>query len=203
MHVLEKAFIDLLRNHIDIHNSKIYTGSRYISKDITPCITLLVADERFIRRKYVEINTIEYIQKRYNAELWINIWCQTEEERQQLITQINNRILQAEANHYTTCAHYQLDETCNITGEECEALTSTNGRAVKNQCPNLEIYQSFFKLNHIPKRTFHISSITDLDELDLSEPLLRTIFKLEMDYFTYYEIGGKTFEDFIVSEELL
>ena len=103
MHILEKAFIDLLRNHLSIDNSKIYTGNRFKPKDISPCVNLLVADEQFIRRRFIEINNQEYIQQRYNAELWINLWCNLEEERQELITEIQTRINQALANHYSTC----------------------------------------------------------------------------------------------------
>lgn len=204
MHVLEKAFIDLLRNHLTIPNNKIYTGNRYRPIDISPCVNLLVADEQFIRRKFVEINNQEYIQQRYNVELWINIWCNTEEERQGLITEIQTRINQALANHYTTCQCFKpTDKSCSITMNACEALTSQSHRANKKQCPNIDIYQPFFNYNHIPKRTFHVNSIIDLDELNVSETVLRTIFKLEMDYFKYYNIGGRTFTDYEFSEELI
>ncbi len=199
MHLLEKAFIDLLRDNLCVSNDKIYTGNRYRPSDITPCVNLLLADETFIRRRYVEINHIQYIQQHYNAELWINVWCNTEQERQTLINQIDNRIKQALANHYTTCTYFN-DNICSKTNETCEALTSQSGRANKNQCPNLLNYQSFFNLNHIPKRTFKLTSVTDLDELNASETLLRSIFKLNMDYYTYYEIGGRTFTDLIFEE---
>ena len=194
MHILEKAFIDLLRGQLEVSDDKIYTGNRYRPKDLTPCVNILLADEQYIRRRYIEIDCKQYIQKEYSAELWINIWCNTEEERQTLINQIENRLNQTLANHYTTCNHY-TNETCSITNETCEALTSQSNRAFKNQCPDLTKYQSFFNTNHISKRTFKILSITDLDELTLSESLLRTIFKLEMNYSTYYEIGGRPFND--------
>lgn len=195
MHVLEKAFIDLLRDNLCVANQNIYAGNRYRPSDMTPCVNLSVADETLLRRRIVEKNCKQYIQQEYNAELWINIWCNTEEERQTLINQIRNRIYQTLANHYTTCSHYN-DGNCNVNNEECEALTSQKSRANKHQCPDLEKYLSFFYSNHIPKRTFRLLSVTDLDELDLSETLLRTIFKLEMNYYDYYEIGGRSFQDF-------
>lgn len=203
MHVLEKAFIDLLRNHLCVSNDKIYTGNRYRPIDISPCVNLLLADERFIRRRYVEIENTQYIQQYHSAELWINIWCNTETERQELINQIDTRIKQALANHYTTCSHYDYQEQqCSEINDTCEALTSQSNRANKKQCPDLTKYQSFFNLNHIPKRTFNYN-VTDLDELNISEPLLRTIFKLNMNFFTYYKIGGRTFTDVCFEEELL
>lgn len=202
MHVLEKAFIDLLRNNLTVSNDKIYTGNRYRPIDITPCVNIMLADEQYIRRKYIEIDCKQYIQKEYNAELWINIWCNTEEERQSLIQQIENRLNQILANHYTTCNHYNND-TCSITNETCETLTSQSNRANKKQCPDLTKYQSFFSFNHISKRTFNVLSITDLDELTVSPSILRTIFKLEMNYFKYYEIGGRPFTDLSFEKELI
>lgn len=195
MHVLEKAFIDLLRNNLCVTNDKIYAGNRYRPSDMTPCVNLLVSDENLIRRRIVEKDCKQYIQQEYAAELWINIWCNTEEERQTLINQIRNRIYQLLANHYSTCANFH-DDICSITDESCEALTSQSNRANKNQCPDLDKYLSFFYNNHIRKRTFQLLSVTDLDELDVSETVLRTIFKLEMNYYDYYEIGGRPFQDF-------
>lgn len=201
MHVLEKAFIDLLRNHLTISNDKIYTGNRYRPRDITPCVQLLIADEQFIRRRFIHIENEEYVQQRYNAELWINIYCNSEEQRQNLIEEIQLRINQALANHYTTCQNYNNGK-CGETMNACEALDSQSHRANKNQCPNLELYTTFFDKNNISKRTFHINSITDLDELEISESLLRTIFKLEMDYFQYYKIGGRNYMDYEISESI-
>ena len=194
MNILEKAFIDLLRDNLCISNDKIYTGNRLKPSDESPCVQINLAAENLVRRTYDEINTRQYIKQEYNAELWINIYCNSEEERQTLINQINNRIHQALANHYTTCANYNED-TCSITDETCQALTSHGYRAHKNQCPQLEIYKSFFKSNHILKKTFKLLSVTDLDELNLSQTLHRSIFKLEMNYQTYYEIGGRPLKD--------
>lgn len=205
MHVLEKAFLDLLRNHITIlPPAKIFVGSKYSPQDNSPCITLNLADENFIRDRYVEIDHIQHLQKRYNADLWINLWCNTEEERTSLINDVSQRINEALANHYTTCSHFDMDNNvCSKTSNVCESLNSRNGRANKKQCPKLEIYESFFTRNHIPKRTFIMNSVTNLDELDLTQPLLRTIFRLNMDYFTYYPIGGITFEEYTIDERLL
>ena len=204
MHILEKAFIDLLRNYISVENGKIFTGSRYVARDNTPCISVVLADESLVRSKQIEMDATEYIQRHYDAEVWINIWCTTEEERQNLIDEITQRILQAEANHHTTCTYYICEsQSCNLTQERCESLTSDVGRANKNQCPNIKNYQSFFQHYHILKKSFKQNSVTNLDELDISEPILRTIFRLKMDYFTYYEIGGMSFDDLIINGEIL
>lgn len=204
MHVLEKAFIDLLRNYLPVGNDKIFAGSRYIPKDLTPCVTVQLADESFQRRHYVEIDHVQYSRKLYDANLWINVWCNTEEERQDLIDAIYLRINQAEEHHYTTCANFDYPtKNCNKSMNVCETLNSQGGRANKGQCPNIVDYNSFFETNNIPKRHFRINSVTDLDELDSSEPILRTIFRLQMQYYSFYRIGGRVFNSIHINEGLL
>ena len=204
MHVLEKAFIDLLYNHLPIHNRFIFTGSRYIPSDQTPCVNVQLADESFIRRQSVEIDNIQYFRRLYSAEVWINIWCNTEKERTSLIDAITTRFNQLEANHYTTCSNFNFtDNTCSKIDDVCEALTSQGGRANKGQCPNIDIYTSFFETNKIPQRTLHIQSMTDLDELTESETILRTIFKIDLEYYQFNKIGGRLFDKINFNEDLL
>lgn len=204
MHVIEKAFIDLLRNNITLTNDKIYTGNRYRPEDITPCVNISLVAENLVKQRYIEVNTIQYIKKTYDAELWINIYANSEEERQNLIEKIHNRILQAESNHYTTCNNFLFETNkCSKLNETCAALTVHNGRTNKKQCPNIEIYTPFFKQHNIIKRTFNLNSITNLDDYNLTETVLRTIFKITMNYNSFYKIGGKTYNNIKISEDLL
>lgn len=200
MHVLEKSFLDLLRGNISIvPDADIYIGNRYFPEDKTPAVIIDLVDETFVKKNYITIDNIQYLRKLYDVDIWINIYVNNEEDRQSIINDINKRILQAETNHYTTCAKYN-NELCNETGNRCEALTSTSGRANKKQCPNLKIYKSFFKQNHIQKHTFKVIGTTNLDDLNVTEPVLRTIFKLNMGYYTYYSIGGRTFNSIKMGE---
>lgn len=204
MHVLEEAFITLLRNHLPIHNKYIFTGSRYIPNDRTPCVSIQVADETFIRKNYVEINHVQHLRRLYSADVWVNIWCSTEEERTDLINAIELRFNQLLASHYTTCSNFNFDDnTCSKLDDECEVLTSDTGRANKRQCPNLENFTSFFETYNIPQRTFYVNSMTDLDERGESETVLRTIFKLNMQYYKFYPIGGRLFDSITFNEGLL
>lgn len=199
MFAIEKAFMELLKPTTDIP-----IVVKYTPLDYTPCITIQQVDETFQRREYVEIHNEQYIRKKYSSDIWINLWCNNEKERHLLIELIQNRIFQAEANHYTTCNHYNFeDERCSVLESKCEALTRNTNRTNKEQCPHLDIYQSFFKTNHIIKNSFHINSITNLDELDIAEPILRTIFKINLDYYQYCHIGGRVFENIRLKEELL
>ncbi|KZX11370.1 hypothetical protein MBORA_16150 [Methanobrevibacter oralis] len=203
MHVLEKSFLDLLRGNISIvPDADVYIGNRFSPDDKTPAVIIDLVDETFIRKHYITLEGVQYLRKLYDVDIWINIYANNEEDRQSIIEDVTNRILQAETNHYTTCANYNKT-SCSETGNTCEALTSTSGRANKKQCPDLNIYKSFFKQNHIQKQTFKIIGVTNLDDLNVTGPVLRTIFKLNMEYYSYYPIGGRTFNSISIDGDLI
>lgn len=203
MFLSEKAFIDLLRGNLSVSDDKIFTGSRYKPIDVTPCVTVNQASEVQVLTKQMP-GSEEFIRSEYDVQVWINIWCNTEEQRSTLIEEVETRILQALANHYTTCARY-TDGDCTFLEDECATLNITNGRTAKNQCPypNTYEYCSWFKKNQIIKNTFAIEGNQDMDELDLAQPVLRTIIKVDMTYYKIHTIGGHPIGRLIVDEELL
>ena len=203
MFLPEKAFIDLLRGNLSISDDKVFTGNRYKPMDVTPCVTVNQASEVLVSTKQMS-GPAEVIRLEYEVQVWINIWCNTEEQRTTLIDEVETRIHQALANHYTTCARYDCGE-CTFLEAECAALNIINGRTAKNQCPypNTYGYRSWFKKNQIIKRTFEIDGKQDMDELDLAKPVLRTLIKVDMNYFKIHTIGGHPIGKLIVDEELL
>ena len=60
------------------------------------------------RKQSVEIDTIQYLHKLYSAEVWVNIWCSTEEERTRLIDAVKTRFNELEAHHYSTCSNFNF-----------------------------------------------------------------------------------------------
>lgn len=206
MFPMEKALWILLQNNISHNETIIPLYRKYHQIDKTPCITITQADEYFLKRRYVEINEKQYLQKRYGSNIWINVWCNIEKERQSIVKNIENRILQAESNHYTTCQYYdKTNNLCSYLNRTCETLTVENGRSIKGQCPFPENnnYSSFFKTNNIIKNTFEIDSITNLDDLDKTGVVLRSIIKLNMEYYKYHQIGGRVFNDVKINEDLI
>lgn len=204
MFPIEKAVWDLLSGHIKFNDNDIISLVRRLTpEDETPCITIQQAAEIELYREIIPGKT-EVIQTENNVEVWINIWANTEEERDSLRTQVETRIFQALANHYTTCDNFNEDN-CIYLDKKCEALTVTNGRTAKNQCPYPEEnqYTSWFKKHHIIKSSFTISGRQDMDEVDLTRPVLRTLIKLDMNYYRKYDLGGHELEDIIIDEELL
>ena len=127
MYPIVNAFWELLKGNIIYEDKTIPIVKRLKSKDKTPCITLDIASDMQINRDYRTDKT-QRIVLEHSAEIWVNIWCDTEEERHTILSQIRLLFFKALGNHYTTCSHYN-DGTCNFLDRECEALTVMNGRS--------------------------------------------------------------------------
>ena len=203
MFPMENAIWNLLKDNITFNGETVIPLIRRLTpEDETPCITIEQAAETQLKREVFH-GEHEIIRLTNNCEVWINIWCDTEEQRTNLIYQVENRIFEALGNHYTTCKHYKKG-VCKSLNNKCEALTIDNGRTSKNQCPYPieNNYVNWFHANHIIKNTFRISGRSNMDELDVSEPILRTLIQLDMNYYLFRDIGGKLYDALII-EELL
>lgn len=203
MHIMEKALIDLLRNHLSLPNDKIFTGNRYRPIDVSPCVIIQQVSEVQVSTKHIP-GSNECIKSENNVEVWINIWCDTEEQRNSLIDEVETRIFQALANHYSTCANY-INGNCDFLKDECAALNITNGRTAKNQCPYPYTYEycNWFNQNNILQNKFIISGTDEMDELNLTKPILRSIIKIDANYIKFYSIGGHPIKNILIDEELL
>jgi len=42
-----------------------------------------------------------------------------------------------------------------------------------------------------------------MDELNITQPILRTLIKLDMDYFRTFDLGGQEVHEIIIDEALL
>lgn len=206
MFPMERAILNLLKGHIFLNTSSIPVVRRLKPIDETPCITIQQAAEVQLSRKYVNKNDSQFVSLKNNAEVWVNIWCDTEEERHSLVNQITKRILQALGNHYTTCANFNKDNSlCNTLNCECKTLSIDNGRSIKGQCPYPKKYNycNWFHHHHIVKNSFKITGRNDMDELDIAEPVLRTLIQLDMDYYLTHKLGGRLFNEIKINEDLL
>lgn len=204
MYPMEKAVWNLLKGNVKCNDVEVISLVRRLtSEDETPCITIQQAAEVQLGRQ-VEHCKHEIIVTRNNVEVWINIWANNEEERDHIRNQVEYRINQALANHYTTCANYNHGN-CNFIDDTCATLNTKNGRTAKNQCPYPEDYNytSWFIKNKIIKNTFTISGRQDMDELNITQPILRTLIKLDMDYFRTFDLGGQEVHEIIIDEALL
>lgn len=203
MYPMVEAFLELLKGRITYNGKNIPILKRLKSRDKTPCITIDLASDMQTNRDYRTDSTQRIVLEK-NAEIWVNIWCDTEEERHRILSQIRLLFFKALSNHYSLCSHYD-NGTCDFLESECEALTVTNGRSAKSQCPHPETndYTSWFKKHHIIKNSFRLSGISEMDELDVAEPVLRTLIKFDLNYIISHDLGGHVPTDLIFEDDLL
>lgn len=203
MYPMVKAFWEILKGKIIYDDKPVPIVKRLKSRDKTPCITIEQASDMQVDRDY-RTDSSQRIVFENNAEIWINIWCDTEEERHTILSQIRLLFFNALGNHYSLCSHYD-DGTCTFLDEECGALTVSNGRTAKSQCPypKENDYTSWFSEHEIVKNTFRLSGISEMDELDVAEPILRTLIKFDLNYITVHELGGHVLDDLIFEDDLV
>ena len=175
-----------------------------------PCLTIdNSAGARILdSNKYnikVDNRMQEAIITEYEIDLRLDIWALTEETRQTLINQVNTCFMKALSDHHEYCTSYQ-DGKCTPLDQDC--LVDLNAyandkRAIKKQCPKPQElpYENLWTRYHIDQSTFTLNPAYDLDELNETEPVLRSRFDISFNYKDCYVIGGKTSQDILNKTE--
>ena len=133
----------------------------------------------------------EAIITEYEADLRLDIWALKETTRQTLINQITECFMKALSDHYTYCTSYN-NGTCECIVENPEY--QHDKRACKGQCPTPHDlpYENLWTKYNIDLASFTLTPAYDLDELNETEPVLRSRIDISFNYTDYYIIGGKT-----------
>lgn len=142
------------------------------------------------------------VDKRQST-IQVNVWCDTENEREHINNQILNLFYQAQTDHYRFCKQY-TENGCKTLHEPCKAKHGKDKRGIKNQCPLPYTYHycNLFTRYHIIRPTFNIENPFCLDDLSTERIVLRSVFKISMVYYDYYNVGGNLVNDLILSDEL-
>ena len=193
--------------HALYHNIRLEDGSivpvlkKPYPIDKTPCLTLDEQDTR-LKRKYFTYTPYEYLNREYDTSIVLNVWCDTETDRQNILTEIEKVFNWLETDNYQLCTNYK-DGTCTTLKGACPVPTGTDGRSKKHQCPQPEKnqYTNLFTYYNIHRNTLNINQGIDNDEYDKKTPLLRTIIQISLNYTTLYCNDGKISETLEYKEE--
>ena len=91
---MEKAVWNLLNGNVKLDDVDVISLVRRLtSEDETPCITIQQAAEVELNREVMHCKH-EVIVTRNNVEVWINIWANTEEERNDVINKYIDEVKQ-------------------------------------------------------------------------------------------------------------
>lgn len=214
MNVIEKTVWQILLNKVYLNDTLIdvLVNSPPL-EDNTPCITLKSSNLGVKSKRYVDTffypvkpehslydannpNTkypFEVQVQKESIEVQISIWCNTEEERFELLSQVETILNEVQNFNYKYCLNFDVEtNNCKTLNNECAALTSKNGRANKKQCPKPDEYnyENILTNNFIIPNTIQLESSFNMDELNDDPITLHSIFKLNMIYYKTYFIGG-------------
>ena len=218
------ALIHILKGRIRLKGHTVPLIKRSYPLDKTPCITLddsagtSTESKNIVNiKRHLPPNHPQYeqytktkvprqaIRDRKNASIKINIWCDTETEREKLCNQIMNLLYLAQSDHYMFCKNYS-EGFCDFLETECPASETDNTiKTVKNQCPKPYEYHycNVFTAYDLLRDTFNVDSPYPLDDLSTNKPTLRSIINVNTYYYDYHIIGGAISEDMTFNDDIL
>lgn len=191
--------------------------------DKTPCITIDNSSGTAINQKNITYKDFiipethpqydpnnpsqtisqQVIREERSIDLDLHIWCDNEDERDEITNKILTLFYQVQSDYYKFCNQYENGD-CKFLNRTCEVDSSTM-RGIKNQCPKPKEYhyQNIFKTYDIIRATFDVAPPYILDDLTTTPPVRRSIINVSFSYFEYYNIGGAVSTELNVNEELI
>lgn len=224
-----KAVKRVLWGNIVLDGVKIPVIKRSYPYDKTPCVTIDDSGgSAFINRQILNVpyavsndhpqydieNPFKKIPQQvlreyYETTLNINVWSNSEDERERLNNIILDLFYEAQSDNYKFCNNYHdgdcvfMDNTC--YGEHFDGVLS---KVVKHQCPNPLVYgyENIFTTYNLIRASFHLDQPFSLDDMGKDSVLLRSVLKLHTGYYIDYIIGGLVDVDLeydVVKENLI
>ncbi len=196
MNNFERYLVDLLQGNITYNNKNVELRRTFQKQSELPCITLEISSINTVQ-VHRELGTTDNLVYERSCEANLNLWCNTEDERETISSQILNCFYKEHIGHYMYCSNYENGNCTNID-EPCLATTVETGRTVKGKCPNpVNLgYQSLTTKHDIISGTVNIEAPFMLDEVGEHPPLLRNVFKCEAAYYEVIPVGGVPGEEF-------
>lgn len=219
-----RAIIQMLQGRVILKDS---TDVRIVKReypiDKTPCITVDnsggtgIVQKHIINKNYIIPETHpqydpenpnqtisqQVIREERTIDLDLNVWCDDEDQRDEITDKIIELFYMIQSDHYTFCTNYQ-DGNCNYLDQQCK-VTPYTARGIKNQCPKPKEYhyQNLFNAYDIIRAAFDVAPPYILDDLTTNPPVMRSIIRVSFSYYEYHVIGGAVSENLNVDEELV
>lgn len=183
MNCLEQYLVELLQHHITYESKEVQVVKNFNQAPRIPVITLDLSPGISTNYIHHDVTNAETLYYHRTATININVWCNTERERES----INNQILQCyyteKTFNYTYCSNYD-DRTCTPLSSRCKAITTESIPTSKGKCPDPTLYgyESLQSKYYITNGTLLFEPPFDMDEYDRNPPLLRSIIRCTCDY---------------------
>ena len=203
MNELEAYLVELLQGNIVCDDVPVQVVKHYSQAPQRPVITLDLSNG--VNAQHVYNNPAigeKYME--YHANVNVNVWCDTEQQRQYLTNRILELFYNEGINHYMYCSNYNKDNNqCSFLGERCPASNTPAPR--RNRCPHPDTYgyESLQYKHGIIQGTLNMNPPFELDELGEHPPLLRSILQCECQYSIVVSDGYNPVEDVQIEYPLL
>lgn len=208
-----KAVHRILWGNIELNGKNIPVVKRTYPYDKIPCVTVddsggsafidrLITNEKYpvptTHPQYDKNDPFKKLPQQVLREYWetnltINVWCNEEDEREEITNIIQKLFKEAQSDHYKFCDNYR-DGHCTYLDTPCHAehFTKLNARIAKNQCPKPLIYnyKNVFTTYNLIRASFYLGQPYSTEDFSKDEVVLRNMMKLHTGYYTDHIIGG-------------
>ena len=189
----EEYLVKLLQGRILLSGEVVEVRRQFNPQGHLPCITLDLGIEDTTDYYYHSFKEKERVYFRRSSEIQINTWCNKEEDRESINTQIMSCFYDAIEHDYTYCTQY-TNGRCKTQGKACSCVSPTTGRAHKRKCPDPDLYkyESLQTRYGLLVGTTMLSPPRYMDEEGEHPPLLRSVFTATTDYVELVRELGKS-----------
>ncbi len=221
-----KAIVRVLWGNVELKGKKVPVVVRTYPYDKIPCITIddsggsAFMDRQIINEKYpLPPNHPQFdkenpfkkapqqvLREEFETNISIHVWCNTEDEREELNNNILRLFHEAQSDHFKFCDNYH-DGDCAYIDNTCyaEHFDKINMKTAKKKCPNPLVYgyENIFTTYNLIRASFYVNQPFTSDDLSQKDVVLRSIIRVHTGYYTDYIIGGITSNKIEHTEELL
>ena len=199
MNNFEAYLVELLQGHLTVDDRNVQLVKHFSNAPSLPVVTLDLSGGTTTDYYWHDFDDEghEILWQHCTSNINLSLWCNTEDERQQLTEQIQDCFHKEKQYHYTYCSQYE-DGNCS-NGGNCRTNNSLNSDA-KQVCPNPEEYgyESLRAKHSIVENSIRVEPPFDMDEYDKQPPLLRSILRCSAEYERLITSEGEPVDEIII-----
>lgn len=176
MNALEQYIVTILQGYLTWNSQPVQVVKQFSQHPERPVVTL---DIQSVTTQHVYLNP--GVAERYyerKANININLWCDTEEQRESLTGKILDCFYKEQGYHYRYCQNLR-NGRCTTTSTSCPAVNTHHKRCTD---PERLGYSSLRHRCGLITGTVMVDPPFELDELTEHPPLLRSVFRCEGQY---------------------
>lgn len=197
MNNFESYLVELLQGYLFFDGSSVEVRKNFLPLAVLPCVTLDLGAGTTTDYYWHDLDDDghEIVWQHCTSDINLNVWCNTEQERESLTAQIQECFHKEKLYHYSYCSQYD-DGNCS-SGGRCGVNTSGSAKQV---CPDpyLYGYESLRAKHGIVDNSVRVEPPFDMDEFDRKPPLLRSVLRCSGEYERIVDCAGVPFDDIVI-----